>query len=54
MERLAVLERRKRRGNDQSGETKMLNSIAAFFRGLFGRKEDNFKSLLIADLGIER
>lgn len=45
MERLAVLER---------GETKMLNSIAAFFRGLFGRKEDNFKSLLIADLGIER
>ena len=43
------------RGNDdRSGETKMLNSIAAFFRGLFGRKEDNFKSLLIADLGIER
>jgi len=32
----------------------MLNSIAAFFRGLFTRKDDNFKALLIADLGIER
>jgi len=32
----------------------MLNSIAKFFRGLFGRKADNFKDLLIADLGIER
>jgi hypothetical protein len=32
----------------------MFSFIAAFFRGLFGRKEDNFKSLLIADLGIER
>jgi hypothetical protein len=29
-------------------------SIAAFFRGLFVRKEDDFKSLLISDLGIER
>lgn len=29
-------------------------SIAAFFRGLFARKEDDFKSLLISDLGIER
>jgi hypothetical protein len=32
----------------------MLASIANFFRGLFGRKADNFKELLIADLGIER
>jgi len=32
----------------------MLKSIAAFFRALFGRREDDFKSLLIADLGIER
>jgi hypothetical protein len=32
----------------------MLKSIAAFFRGLFVRKDDNFKALLIADLGIER
>lgn len=32
----------------------MLSAIAAFFRGLFGRKEDDFKALLIADLGIER
>jgi hypothetical protein len=32
----------------------MLNSIAAFFRSLFGRKDDNYKALLIADLGIER
>ncbi len=32
----------------------MLNSIAAFFRGLFSRKGDNYKALLIADLGIER
>jgi hypothetical protein len=32
----------------------MLSSIAAFFRGLFGRKDDDFKALLISDLGIER
>lgn len=32
----------------------MMNSIARFFRGLFVRKDDNFKALLIADLGIER
>jgi hypothetical protein len=32
----------------------MFRSIAAFFRGLFSRKDDNFKALLIADLGIER
>lgn len=32
----------------------MLKSIAQFFRGLFGRPDDDFKALLIADLGIER
>ena len=32
----------------------MLSSIAAFFRGLFGRKDDDFKALLMSDLGIER
>ncbi len=32
----------------------MLSAISNFFRGLFGRKADNFKDLLIADLGIER
>jgi len=32
----------------------MLRSIAAFFKGLFGRKDDDFKSLLLSDLGIER
>lgn len=32
----------------------MLTSISNFFRGLFGRKADNFKDLLMADLGIER
>jgi hypothetical protein len=32
----------------------MLNAIAAFFRGLFARRDDNYKTLLIADLGIER
>lgn len=32
----------------------MLSAIAAFFRGLFTPKEDNFKALLISDLGIER
>ena len=32
----------------------MFSSIANFFRGLFVRKDDNFKALLIADLGIER
>jgi len=32
----------------------MFNAIASFFRGLFVRKDDNFKALLIADLGIER
>jgi len=32
----------------------MLSAIAAFFRGLFVRKDDDFKALLISDLGIER
>ncbi len=32
----------------------MIHSIAAFFQRLFAPKSDNFKSLLIADLGIER
>lgn len=45
--------RRTRRGNVPQGAI-MLNAIANFFRGLFGRKADNFKDLLIADLGIER
>lgn len=49
---LGGLERRRRRGRLQGME--MLNAIAAFFRGLFVRKDDNFKALLIADLGIER
>jgi hypothetical protein len=53
MERLSVLMRRTRQGNVLQGLT-MLNAIANFFRGLFGRKADNFKDLLIADLGIER
>ena len=35
-------------------DLRMFASIAAFFRGLFARKDDNFKALLIADLGIER
>ena len=33
---------------------KMFRSIAAFFRSLFGRKDDDFKALLMSDLGIER
>lgn len=33
---------------------RVFSSIAAFFRGLFVRKDDDFKSLLITDLGIER
>jgi hypothetical protein len=32
----------------------MFKSIASFFRGLFASKDDNFKALLLADLGIER
>ncbi len=32
----------------------MLKSIGAFFRGLFARRDDNFKALLLADLGIKR
>jgi hypothetical protein len=32
----------------------MLNALAAFFRGLFARKDDDFKALLLSDLGIER
>jgi hypothetical protein len=32
----------------------ILNSIAALFQRLFARKSDDFKDLLIADLGIER
>lgn len=42
-----------KRGNAVRGP-KMLNAIAAFFRGLFVRKDDDFKALLISDLGIER
>jgi hypothetical protein len=39
-----------------AGETPMrvLWSIADFFRGLFAPREDDFKALLLADLGIER
>jgi hypothetical protein len=32
----------------------MMNAIAAFFRSLFAPKADDYKALLIADLGIER
>jgi len=32
----------------------MLKSIVAFFRSLFGPKDDDYKTRLIADLGIER
>ena len=33
---------------------RVLWSIADFFRGLFVPREDDFKALLLADLGIER
>jgi hypothetical protein len=29
-------------------------AVFAFFGGLFARKDDDFKALLISDLGIER
>jgi hypothetical protein len=32
----------------------MFQSIAAFLRRLFAPKSDDFKALLISDLGIER
>jgi len=32
----------------------VLWSIADFFRSLFAAREDDFKTLLLADLGIER
>jgi hypothetical protein len=32
----------------------LFNSIAGFFHRVFSRKSDDFKDLLIADLGIER
>lgn len=32
----------------------MLNAIAAFFTNLFSRGDDDYKALLMADLGIER
>jgi hypothetical protein len=32
----------------------MLSAIAAFFRSLFGRRDDDFKALLMSDLGIKR
>lgn len=32
----------------------LLSSIASWFGSLFGRKNDDYKSMLIADLGIER
>jgi hypothetical protein len=54
MERWLIHERRTRQRKRPKRGNQMFSSIAAFFRGLFGRKEDNFKSLLIADLGIER
>lgn len=34
--------------------THAFRAVAAFFHRLFPRKDDNFKQLLIADLGIER
>jgi|JI9StandDraft_2_1071091.scaffolds.fasta_scaffold172845_2 hypothetical protein len=53
MERHDRSERRTREETCCRG-LQMLNAISNFFRGLFGRKTDNFKDLLIADLGIER
>jgi hypothetical protein len=53
MERLAFRNVEHVREHVLQGEA-MLTAIASFFRGLFGRKADNFKDLLIADLGIER
>jgi hypothetical protein len=35
-------------------EMSIFHSIAAFFERLFAPKTDDFKALLIADLGIER
>ena len=34
--------------------TSAFRAVAALFHRLFARKDDNFKALLIADLGIER
>jgi hypothetical protein len=34
--------------------THAFRAMAALFQRLFARKDDNFKQLLIADLGIER
>lgn len=39
--------------HEPSGDFAMLSAIVAFFRGLFAPKEDDFKALLISDLGIE-
>lgn len=36
------------------GKMGIFNSIAAFFGRLFAPRNDDFKALLIADLGIER
>ncbi len=32
----------------------MFEALASFFRSLFARKDDDFKALLLSDLGIER
>jgi hypothetical protein len=55
LETLDVLERTQRSKQDAGGiPMSAFQSIAAFFRGLFGRKDDDFKTLLMSDLGIER
>ena len=56
MKRMVVsnVEHAKETQESPRGAPPMMNSIAAFFRGLFGRKDDNYKALLLADLGIER
>lgn len=50
------LRRRELEGHalEETQGTKMLSAIAAFFRALFARKDDDFKALLMSDLGIER
>lgn len=55
MQRYAVSKRRTPKGTQREIEmTRTLQAIAGFFQRLFVRKHDDFKALLIADLGIER
>ena len=54
METMAASNAENARGRHREKMMSAFQFIAAFFGRLFARKSDDFKALLIADLGIER